>query len=124
VRPPGWPRAKATDRASGDQAGSSREAFSVVVQRYTQPIHGIVQALLEVHKGVGWPELVLQFFPGDGRTWLLQQQRISTGWPCSLIFMPFLRSSPARGSSSNTPKRRVGGTELEVFTTTPRAARV
>src|SRR6266566_3826951 len=45
--------------------------------------------------------------------------RISTGWPCSLIFMPFLRSSPVRGSSSNTPKRRVGGTELEVFTATP-----
>jgi hypothetical protein len=35
------------------------------------------------------------------------------------MIMPFLRSSPARGSSSNTPKRRVGGTELEVFTATP-----
>jgi hypothetical protein len=41
--------------------------------------------------------------------------RMSTGCPCSLIFIPFLRSSPAFGSSSNTPKRRVGGTELEAF---------
>ena len=50
--------------------------------------------------------------------------RISAGWPCSLIFMPFLRSSPARGSSSNAPKQKVGGIDLEVFTTTPQASRM
>jgi hypothetical protein len=36
--------------------------LSVVVQRCPKPLNGIVQALLEVHKGVGWPKLVLQLF--------------------------------------------------------------
>jgi hypothetical protein len=40
---------------------------------------------------------------------------MSIGWPCSLTFIPFLRSSPAFGSSSNTPKRRADRTERESF---------
>jgi hypothetical protein len=45
----------------------------VVIESRSQSIHGIVQALLEVHKGVGWPELLLQFFPSNGLARLLQQ---------------------------------------------------
>jgi hypothetical protein len=51
----------------------------------------------------------------------------ATGFPSGsgrLVFKPFFLSSPARGSSSNTPKHRVGGAELENFTTTPQASRV
>src|ERR1700730_15867910 len=48
-------------------------ALRVVVERCPQPLHGIVQALLEVHKGVGGPELLLQLFPGDGFTRPFQQ---------------------------------------------------
>jgi len=46
---------------------------SVVVQRRPEPLHGVVQALIEVYKGVGGPELLLQFVPGDGLTRTLQQ---------------------------------------------------
>jgi hypothetical protein len=39
-----------------------------------QPLHGIVQALLEVHERIGGPKVLLQPIPGDNLTRTLQQQ--------------------------------------------------
>jgi len=47
--------------------------LSVVIQSRPQPLHGIVQALLEVHEGLSWPELLLQFFSGDGLARVLEE---------------------------------------------------
>ncbi len=48
-------------------------AFRRIIQRRPQPLHGVVQALLKVHKGVGWPELLLQFLSGDGLAGTMQE---------------------------------------------------
>src|SRR6516164_9203113 len=54
--------------------------LSVVIQRRPKPFHGIVQSLLEVHKGVGRPELLLQLFSGDGLARTSQQHDQYVQW--------------------------------------------
>src|ERR1700747_2618033 len=48
-------------------------ALCIVIQRRPKPRHGVVEALLEIHKRVSWPQLLLQFFPCDGLAGTLKQ---------------------------------------------------
>ena len=64
-------------------------------------------------------EILVMLLQHPGET-ITREELQKKLWPADTIFMPFLRSSPTRGSSSNTPKRRVGGTALEGFTPTPK----
>ena len=44
-----------------------------VAQGFPQPLDGVVKTVVEIDKGVGGPDLLLQFFAGDGLTGTLQK---------------------------------------------------
>jgi len=46
-----------------------------VTQRLPQPVHRFIQAVVEVHKRVGRPELLLELLAADEPTGMLQQNR-------------------------------------------------
>src|SRR4029077_3750968 len=47
------------------QSFDEMRTLGVVVQRRPQALHGVVKALLEVHKRVRCPQLLLQLFTGN-----------------------------------------------------------
>lgn len=47
--------------------------FSVIPESFAQLFYGIVQPLIEIHEGVGWPNSLLEFFAADYLTGALQQ---------------------------------------------------
>src|SRR5215472_10245282 len=47
--------------------------FSRIPQSLSQPIHSAIQALVEIHKRIGGPELLLQFLSCDHSSRVLDQ---------------------------------------------------
>jgi hypothetical protein len=45
------------------------------MQCFAEPIHGLVQAVIEVHKFIGWPESLFQLFARDEFTRPLKQRQ-------------------------------------------------
>src|SRR6185295_3990311 len=79
------------------QCFDEMRALGVVIQRRPQPLHSVVEALLEVHKSVGWPELLLQFFPGDRLARVLEEHDENPHW---LALQPNLHAFFAEFPSS------------------------
>jgi hypothetical protein len=44
-----------------------------IAQRIAQPLDGVVETLFKIDKGVGGPDLALQFFAGDKFTRMFEQ---------------------------------------------------
>ena len=65
----GSDKAISAPRQSLDEA----RTLGVVIQRRPQSLHGIVEALLEVHERVGGPQFLLQLFSADDLAGTLQQ---------------------------------------------------
>ena len=93
--------------AAGKSFDESRTR-SGVSQHFAQFVYGGVKAVVEIDEGVGRPKFIAQFFTRDHFAGMLEQFRKNwKGCSCKRSFTPFLRSSPASRSSSNTPKRAI-----------------
>ncbi len=81
-------------------------SLCLVAQSFAQPFDGVIHSAVEIHESVGRPDPLPQLFAINHLAGPFQKNlKKLRGWSCSLIFTPCLRSSPARRSTSNTPKR-------------------
>jgi len=120
-------RAHRPDEAiSASRQGLNKSGiFGIIIQGCSKPLHGIVQPLLEVHKGVGGPQPLLKFFSGNDFPGALQQQdqnldRLPLDSDLHSIFAEF----PRLWVELEQPKAEGGRYQTRVLHNCPRAEQV
>jgi hypothetical protein len=60
--------------AAASESLNKAGIFSGITDGVAQTLDGGVQAVVEIHKGVSWPEPAAQLFPGNDFTGTLEEQ--------------------------------------------------
>lgn len=87
--------------------------------------HGLVEAAIEVHKGMRWPKLLAEFFSRDELAWTLQQEYEDFEWlllkldPKSVLAQFTGAQISFENPKPQSPRRTLSGLHADTLNLTP-----